>query len=186
MLGQRSNVNLRFALKRVGAYVVDILLLFVILASAATLIEQWLRISPHTPRQVWMATVLSFSIPVWLYFTLADHSPSGATIGKRVFRLRVLRLPGSRLSLLRSFARTALKLLPWELAHLFGFALAAEIGAALQAAGLIAANALVVIYLAVLLATSGRQSVHDLLVHTEVVSTVTLSGATNPMNDRAA
>jgi len=186
VLSERSNVNLRFSLKRVGAYVVDILLLFVILASAATVVEQSLRISPQTPRQVWLATVLSFSIPVWLYFTLADHSRSGATIGKKVFRLRVLRVPGSRLSLPRSFARTALKLLPWELAHLFGFALAAEVGAGVQAAGLIVANALVVIYLAVLLATGGRQSVHDLLVHTEVVSMVTLSGATTRVNDGTA
>jgi uncharacterized RDD family membrane protein YckC len=169
-------MDLVSSLKRMGAYCVDVLLLFATLATTATVVERWLRITPQTPRQVWVATVLSFSIPVWLYFTLGDHSRSGATIGKKLFRLRVLRVGGSRVSLSRSLARTAIKLLPWEMAHLFGFALAQEVGAVVQGAGLIAANVLAVVYLIVLLATRGRLSVHDLLVDTNVVSKPSTSG----------
>jgi uncharacterized RDD family membrane protein YckC len=156
-------------LKRLGAYLIDICLLFAILAPAATLVEWALGIFPRTPYQVWLATVMSFSIPAWLYFLLSDCSRSGATVGKKILRLKVTQVGGARVGVLRSLARTAVKLLPWEMAHIFGFALAEQIGTALQAAGLIAANVLVLVYLVVLIANRGRRSVHDLVVKTEVV-----------------
>jgi hypothetical protein len=58
------------------------------------------------------------------------------------------------------------------MAHIFGFALAEQVGEAAQTAGLLAANGLLLAYLAVLVATRGRRSVHDLLVKTEVVSII--------------
>ncbi len=156
-------------LKRSVAYVLDICLLFAILAPAALLVEQVVGIIPRTPSQVWLAAVVSFSIPAWLYFLLSDCSRSGATLGKKVFHLRVVEAGGAGIGWLRSLARTAIKLLPWEMAHIFGFALAEQVGQTFQAAGLIAANGLVLAYLAVLIANHGRRSVHDLLVNTEVV-----------------
>jgi uncharacterized RDD family membrane protein YckC len=156
-------------LKRSAAYVLDICLLFVILAPAALLVEQWLGIFPPTPSQVWLAAVVSFSIPAWLYFLLSDCSRSGATLGKKVLRLRVVQVGGARVGWLRALARTAIKLLPWEMAHIFGFALAEQLGSSFQAAGLIAANGFVLIYLAVLIANHGRRSIHDLVVNTEAV-----------------
>jgi hypothetical protein len=53
------------------------------------------------------------------------------------------------------------KLLPWEMTHLSAFALASYLG-------LVIANALVVVYLAVVVWTRGRRSVHDYVVGTEV------------------
>ena len=91
------------------------------------LVEWALGIFPRTPYQVWLATVVSFSIPAWLYFLLSDCSGSGATIGKKL-RLRVVQTGGARVGWLRSLARTAIKLLPWEMAHIFGFALAEQVG----------------------------------------------------------
>ncbi len=156
-------------IKRSTAYLIDICLLFAILAPAATLVERALGIFPRTPYQVWLATVMSFSIPAWLYFLLSDCSRSGATLGKKILHLRVAQVDGAGVGWLRALARTAIKLLPWEMAHIFGFALAEQVGAALQAAGLIAANVLVLVYLVVLILNHGRRSIHDLVVKTEVV-----------------
>jgi hypothetical protein len=53
-------------LKRSVAYVLDICLLFAILAPAALLIEQLLGIFPRTPSQVWLAAVVSFSMIIFI------------------------------------------------------------------------------------------------------------------------
>mgnify|MGYP001139572852 CR=1 len=161
------NRSLARILKRSSAYLLDIALLFAILAPAATLVEWALGIFPKTPTQIYLATMISFSLPTWLYFLTSDCSRSGATLGKRVFHMKVTRSSGARVGLWRSLARTAIKLLPWELAHIFGFALAGIISTSLQTAGLIAANVLVVVYGAVLIATRGKQSMHDLLAKTQ-------------------
>lgn len=155
--------------KRTTAYLLDVALLFAVLAPAALLVERWFNIKVQTPQQVWIATVLSFSLPAWSYFVLSDRSESGATIGKRLLRLRVTGVKGSRVSLARALARTAVKLLPWETAHIFGFALAGQVGPAAQTAGLIGANVLTVAYFVSMLATGGRRSIHDLIVKTEVI-----------------
>jgi uncharacterized RDD family membrane protein YckC len=161
-------VNLHLILKRVFAYGIDILLLFVVLAPAVTLAEWLFHIKPQTPLQVWIATAFSFSIPAWMYFILSDHSKLGATLGKRLFRLQGTTQAGSRPTILRAFARATVKLLPWEMPHIFGFALAEVVTGAVQAAGLITANILGIVYLAILVASQGRRSLHDLLAGTQV------------------
>lgn len=159
----------QFSLKRIGAYLIDIVLLFVVLAPLSLLAQRALDITPQSEVEVWIAAVMSFSIPAWLYFMLSDHSAAGATVGKRLLRLRVTTETHGPVSLARALLRTAVKLLPWELAHIFGFALAGVVGPGVQNAGLIAANLLVVVYLVVLLLYRGRRSVHDLVVKTQVV-----------------
>lgn len=182
----RRRMSIHQSLKRTLAYLFDVVLLFVVLAPAALLVERWLDIKVLTPFQVWIATVLSFSIPTWCYFLLSDRSRSGATIGKRLLRLRVLGVGGERVSFGRAFARTAVKLLPWEVAHLFGFALAGRVGSNVQVTGLISANALAIAYLVAMVATAGRSSIHDLLVSTEVVPVSRSSAVVLRTTDRAA
>lgn len=154
--------------RRLAAYLIDVCLLFAILAPTALLVETALGIMPQTMSQVWAATVISFSIPAWLYFILSDCSRSGATVGKKLLHLKVVGAGGGQIGWLRALLRTAIKLLPWEMAHLFGFALAEHLGQAWQAAGLFSANGLVLIYLAVLVSQRGRRSVHDLVARSEV------------------
>lgn len=52
-----------------------------------------------------------------LYFALSEASAREATLGKRRLGLRVVTVDGERLSLGRSLLRSAVKFLPWELAH---------------------------------------------------------------------
>jgi len=170
-------------LARAGAYALDVMLCFSVLAPVAFFGERLLGARPEGGLQVWLATVVTFSIPVWAYFTVADASRSGETLGKRATRIRVRRATGARdlsgggteaqsgvgrLGIGRALARTAVKLFPWELVHFAAFALADVAGEPLQLAGLIGANVLTLAFLVVCLVTGGRKSVHDLVVGTRV------------------
>jgi uncharacterized RDD family membrane protein YckC len=62
--------------------------------------------------------LLTISIPVWLYFAYFDSKYAKGTFGKRLFKLKLRSLPDRQISFGRSFLRTFLKLLPWEIAHL--------------------------------------------------------------------
>ena len=161
--------NLELILRRSTAYFLDILFLFLVLAPLAFGVERLLDIQPQTNRQVWLAAILSFSVPVWSYFTLSDASKRGVTLGKRIMRISVSPLQSSsELTLGRGLLRTAIKLLPWELAHTFGFALADMVGEGARAAGLIGANVLTLLYFIVFVMTDGHRSIHDLVVGTQV------------------
>jgi RDD family. len=61
---------------------------------------------------------ITITLPVSLYFALSEASSQQATWGKRIGKLKVLCIKdGKRLSTARSFVRTALKFIPWELSH---------------------------------------------------------------------
>jgi uncharacterized RDD family membrane protein YckC len=160
-------------IRRAAAYCVDIALLFVVLfplGQLARLAVGWPPASPTGP-EIWLASALNFSLPTWTYFVLSDSSARGATAGKRLLRLRVVRLTGGPVGRPRALARTAVKVLPWETAHLSAFALSSQPGVSLdpgQLIGLTIANVLVVVYLAVAAWAHGRRSVYDYVAATEV------------------
>src|SRR5579875_714607 len=60
---------------------------------------------------------LTLTVPVALYFALAEASRSRATPGKRALGLRVTTLDGGRVPLGRALLRSAVKFAPWEVAH---------------------------------------------------------------------
>ncbi|MEX2498820.1 MAG: RDD family protein [Wenzhouxiangellaceae bacterium] len=158
--------------RRVVAYLVDIAILFAVLGPAGFLILQAIGYSPSTGPEIWGVLLLNFSIPVWLYFWLSDASDRGATPGKRIFRIRVMSGDGGTLGPWRALARTALKLLPWELVHVSAFALSNDLDelSMLQGVGLATANLLMIVYLWLAYASSGRRSFHDMLSDTRIFS----------------
>ena len=64
-----------------------------------------------------MTGFLIITLPVSLYFILCEASTWQATWGKQRKGLQVIRVDGAQLTILRSIGRTALKFIPWELAH---------------------------------------------------------------------
>jgi len=74
---------------------------------------QWLS-SPFARDTLAFATLV---LPTMLYFAFQEASPVQGTWGKRKTGLRVQTLNGERLSLGRSLLRSAIKFLPWQLAH---------------------------------------------------------------------
>lgn len=66
-------------MRRTTAYLIDVVLLFVVLAPTAFLVEAIFGFRPATNSQVWVAAVMSFSIPAWSYFLISDLSQRGMT-----------------------------------------------------------------------------------------------------------
>ena len=161
-------------IRRAGAFLVDMVILFTVLAPTGFLIQRSLGYEPQTGLAIWRAILWNFSLPSWLYFTLSDRSTQGATFGKRLFGLRVTDTTGVQLSWRQALGRTAVKLLPWELVHLSVFALSSDLShfSLGQSIGLATANGLIILYLIVALATHGRRSVHDFVAATEVTEAV--------------
>ena len=125
-------------------------------------------------------TLLTISLPTWLYFAWSEQSNWQATIGKRVFRLIVTDIRGLRIGFGRAMLRTVIKLLPWELAHLtvnlptsMWFKPEPEFRF-----GILVVFALLVIYPALVLLTRRHQSLHDLIAKTVVV--MATRGITKP------
>lgn len=158
-------------LRRIGAYLLDIAALFIVLAPLTFGVASLFYPRGPGPSQLSIAILLGFSIPAWAYFTFSDASQSGATLGKRILGIAVRTREGTAaLPFLRALARTAIKLLPWELAHLFAFTFAERLPEASRALGLIASNVLAASYLALLGANAGRRTLHDFVAATEVRS----------------
>jgi uncharacterized RDD family membrane protein YckC len=157
-------------LRRLGAYALDCASLFLVLAPLGFLIQRALAVTPDTGVGIYTALVLNFSLPSWVYFTWGDASRRGATPGKRLLGLRASTTAGVRIGPARALARTAVKMAPWEIAHVSSFLLAVapgELGGA-SWSGLGLTYALVAAYVVVAWRTGGRRSVHDLLASTRV------------------
>lgn len=152
------------------AFIADIVILFAVLGPLGFLVQHALGYTPTTGPEIWRVLVLNFSIPVWLYFWFSDASARGDTPGKRIFRIRVV-ADREALGPGRALARTAIKLLPWELAHLSAFALSSDLDSLsiVQSVGLVLSNLLMLLYLGMAFASRGRRSVHDILVHTKTI-----------------
>lgn len=76
--------------------------------------DDWFRDSLHVETYV----LLTISLPVWLYFTYFDSFKTKGAYGKRIMKLAVIDEQQERIGIGKSFLRTAMKLLPWEIAHL--------------------------------------------------------------------
>ncbi|MCQ6557160.1 RDD family protein [Paenibacillus mendelii] len=57
------------------------------------------------------------TLPVYLYFAISEGAKSHATWGKRKRGIVVIGVHGQPIGIGRSFLRSALKFIPWELAH---------------------------------------------------------------------
>lgn len=88
--------------RRVAAYVLDIALLFFVLAPAEYLVQRAIGFMPQTPQAIWHMLLVNMSLPTWLYFIVSDQSARGATLGKRLVGIRVLTTAGDRLSIPRA------------------------------------------------------------------------------------
>lgn len=175
-----------FALRRLLAYILDIAILYGVLAgglqtltSALFGVPNYARLAQNPVRlEGWV--LLTISLPTWLYFIICDVR-GGSTLGKRVLGLRTTAVSGGPVSVGQAVARTALKLIPWELTHISVLVPnpmwnPGTTPALSQTVGLAAANLLMLVYLIVLALQGGRRSVHDLIAGTSV----------EPRSERAA
>jgi uncharacterized RDD family membrane protein YckC len=168
----------RLVLIRLLAFALDWVVLFAALAAPQALVAlvwgDWPLASVDSGWLVWGWVLLTVSLPSWVYFTISDSSRRGATVGKRVLGLAVRDdADDGRLSRGRSLARTAVKLLPWELTHVMIF-LPEPIGETLtpfKTGMIVLVNSLMLIWLVVPVIRPDRRALHDLAAGSVVTRT---------------
>ena len=167
--------------KRLLAYWLD----FVLLASLLVGL-QWLlyaassgfpfdRLEKGYQIELWV--LLSMSLPVWCYFIYFERR-HGHTPGKRLLKLKVTNNKGRNLSFSQALVRTGIRLLPWELTHLF--ILVPEpwwnVAEPKYPYLIYIPNALMVLYIVILMISGGKRGIHDIAANTAVKSCGNMSG----------
>lgn len=93
----------------ISAYALSLCLALLLVPQARIWLSH--HAAPH------VGAFLLLTIPAAGYLSLAEASSSGATLGKRLMGIRVISVAGGRLSIFRSMLRSAVRFIPWELAH---------------------------------------------------------------------
>ena len=169
-------------LRRIAALLIDYAVILgwiavVILASAVVALisggfADWLSWGTT------IAELLGFVVlvlPVGIYLFVTESSSRQATLGKRVLRMRVVAVDGSRASAGRILVRTIVKLLPWEFAHFLVWHTVDALAKGVEfpgwlVAGLIVADLLPVAYVLTVALQRDRRGPHDLVAGTRVVT----------------
>lgn len=126
------------------------------------------------PNRSDISAFLLLVLPVILYFSLFESSSWQATWGKRKRRLHVVDTQGDRLSFPRSFIRSLLKFVPWELTHaclwrIPGWPLTPSTPSPVISAGLVLVWILVGVYLVSILVSRKHQAIYDWITGTYVI-----------------
>jgi uncharacterized RDD family membrane protein YckC len=109
-------------------------------------------------------------LPVWVYLVVTEAGTAQATWGKRRAKLIVAAGSG-RAGLVRVMARNAVKLLPWELAHLAVLRFwTGEDDSVVAVVALVLCYGLVGATVALMLLRRDQAALHDLVTGTRVVT----------------
>ena len=168
--------------QRIGAFLLDyliiaaylVLLVIVSVGLGFGPLRSVFRAMFADPNSSEFSAFLLLVLPVILYFALFECSSWQATWGKRKMGLRVIDTHGARLSLPRSFVRSLLKFVPWELTHaclwrIPGWPLAPTTPSPIITAGLVLVWILVGAYLVSMLVSKKHQALYDWIAGTSVI-----------------
>jgi uncharacterized RDD family membrane protein YckC len=163
---------------RILAFGLDYLVIALYIAVITGLLRVANLVYPRLPEVLFsnaasgqLTGFLTLTLPIALYFALCECSPRQATPGKRWRKLKVIRVNGGRLSRARSASRTALKFIPWELAHtcIWQLRFAPPDASPLITLGLVLVWVLVGANIASLLISPTHQTLYDRLSGSAVV-----------------
>ncbi len=128
------------------------------------------------PRPGLLATdllVLAVTVlPAWAYLTITEAGPRHATFGKRATRLWVLRTGGQEPTAGPIGVRNAVKLAPWQVAHLAVARFMLDVQVGVGVACYLVAMLLVVLTVWMAVRDPWRRGLHDRVAGTRVVSVV--------------
>ena len=162
-------------LKRPIAYFIDFMIIW-FACVVPQLLAYWLFDGVpfkyfNQPYHIYFWVLLTVSLPIWLYFILQEMSIKQSTIGKRFMHLKVTDIDNLRISKKKSFVRTLVKLLPWEITHI-GLIPIYFSKDPQPNIGLYLANGLILIFIIYFIIKKGKIAIHDVLSKTRVVVTV--------------
>jgi uncharacterized RDD family membrane protein YckC len=115
---------------------------------------------------------LTLILPVLIYFIISELGVSSNTLGKRIVGLKVASMDNQKLTVNQVVLRNIIKFLPWEYAHILVYILILVPKAAdsqLSIFGLILANIIPLVYLAMIVLRKDHRGPHELVSRTIVV-----------------
>ncbi|HAX71351.1 MAG TPA: RDD family protein [Anaerolineae bacterium] len=121
--------------------------------------------------QAQLSVFFVLTFPIILYFSIFESSSKQGTWGKRKTKLITTGDNGDPVSFPRSFARTVLKLIPWELSHtlIWEIRFDSHVDPTLISIGFGVVYLLVGLNIASLIMTKKHQTLYDLITKTCVV-----------------
>jgi uncharacterized RDD family membrane protein YckC len=134
-------------------------------------IRPWLTpLFTTNPLSAEITGFLFITLPVYLYFAVCEGSKSHATWGKRKVGVMVIGINGQSIRLGSSLFRSALKFVPWELAHftIWHMVIPSNYPESLVYSLLAVVYVLVLIYLISPLWSKNKQTVYDFISGTVV------------------
>jgi uncharacterized RDD family membrane protein YckC len=164
-------------LRRIAAYCLDCSLLFICFVpwqAALYFVNPIIAIirsgQQPTANELHAWVFATITVPAFLYFGLMLRSSRQATVGMRLFKLRVEDKNGGMIGLGQALLRSVVMLIPFELNHTFMFHLGPRGGPPSVGflVGIVAVWAVIAVYIASMLWTQRHQSVHDLVAGTVV------------------
>ncbi|QAS52057.1 RDD family protein [Halobacillus litoralis] len=161
---------------RVLAFLLDYLLILsygiFVVGSVSLLFRQPLNfLFSNSPVIAQITGFVMMTAPVSLYFILSECSKWKGTWGKRKMSLQVVNDQGDRLGLSRSLIRTAIKFLPWEVAHFAIWRLMLPTSYSEKTLYIVlnTVNVAILLYLIVPFTNKKRRNIYDWLAGTAVV-----------------
>ena len=162
---------------RVRAFALDYLIILLYLATITLLIfllNFFFHLNDLLFTDRFRAQIIAFllvTLPVTLYFAISEASLQQATWGKKRLGLRVVDDNERRISFGRSFVRTMLKFIPWELSHtlIWTLSFSPQSDSIYINYGFGLVYGLVGLNIASLIMTKKQQTVYDLIMKTYVV-----------------
>ncbi len=161
---------------RIYAFLLDYILIaaygILVLGSLSFLFGSYFpSLFSNSPVTAQLTGFLVMTLPVSLYFILSEHSKWQGTWGKRKMGVRVVDASGRRIDMSRSIIRTAIKFLPWEVAHfcIWRLMLPADFSEMTLLIMLSAVNVSILIYFLTPFTNKKRKNVYDWISGTAVV-----------------
>jgi uncharacterized RDD family membrane protein YckC len=115
---------------------------------------------------------LTLILPVLIYFISSELGVSSNTLGKRIVGLKVVSMDNQKLTVNQVVLRNVVKFLPWEYAHILVYILILvpkDADSQLLIFGLILANIIPLVYLAMIVLRKDHRGPHELVSRTIVM-----------------
>lgn len=161
---------------RICAFLLDYLLIllygiFVVGTISIVFRPMVLPLFSNTPALAQLTGFFLITLPVSLYFALCECSRWQGTIGKKVLRIKVADHEGRRIHIGRSIVRTAIKFLPWEIAHfaIWHLVLPSQLSEMIIYLFLSLVNIALILYVIVPFTNKRRKNIYDWVARTIVI-----------------
>ena len=161
---------------RLKAFTADYVLIFgyllIVLIVSVFLIPSLQELFQASPITAQLTGFLLVTLPVSLYFIVADSRIGNQSFGKRKIHIRVVDKNHQAISVYRAALRTALKFLPWELSHFMAYRMIYLGDSDVQVTDYVMGGLvylLIFLYILMALFTKSKQSLYDRIAKTYVV-----------------